>query len=262
LERRIVSSSRFSRTARVGLLAAFAFSIVAAAAPGPAFAVDGDTPINYPTFSGAEATLSFNGTAGVAKAANRKRVLRLTGAGFRQAGSAWATTKVDVTKSFESKFKVYLHHTTPEADGIAFLIQGAGLRALGGWGGGIGYRGIKDSVAVEFDTYQNKTDPSSNHLAVVLVGNPDKHLVAAEANVPMSGRPFTARVAYDAPTRNLKVYVESLRAGTTEQLMIDQTVDLAGDIGASSAWVGFTGATGDVTSNQDIYSWTVQTPVA
>jgi hypothetical protein len=97
---------------------------------------------------------------------------------------------------------------------------------------------------------------------VVLVGNPDKHLVAAEANVPMSGRPFTARVAYDAPTRNLKVYVKSLRAGTTEQLMIDQTVDLAGDIGTNSAWVGFTGATGDVTSNQDIYSWTVEAPAA
>jgi lectin family protein len=261
MERRIVSSSRFSRTARGGLLAAFAFSIVVTA-PVPAFAAAADTPINYPSFSGAEASLSLNGTASVARAGSRKRVLRLTSDGFRQAGSAWATEKIDVTRSFETRFKAYLHHSQPDADGIAFLIQGVGPRALGGWGGGIGYRGIEASVAVEFDTYQNPTDPSENHLAVVLAGDPDTHLVAAESGVPLAGRPFAARVAYDAPTRNLKVYVTSLRAGSTEQLMIDQTVDLAGDVGASTAWVGFTGATGNVTSSQDIYSWTLEAPDA
>jgi hypothetical protein len=262
MERRIVSFSRFSRTARGGLLAAFAFSLVAASAPGTAFAVDSTTPIDYPTFSGAEASLSLNGTAGVVKAARHKRVLRLTGGGFRQAGSAWATEKIDVTKSFETEFKIFLHHSDPDADGVAFVVQSAGLRALGGWGGGLGYRGLKSSVAVEFDTYQNPADPSANHLAVVLAGDPDDHLVAAESGIPLSGRPFVARVTYDAPTRNLKVYVKSVRAGSTEELMIDQSVDVAGDVGASTAWVGFTGATGNYTSNQDIYSWTVSAPDA
>ena len=254
--------SRFSRTARGGLLAAFAFSIVAAATPGPAFAVDANTPINFPTFSGAEASLSLNGTATVAKASGKRHVLRLTGDGFRQSGSAWATEQIDLTRSFETKFKVYLHHSEPNADGISFLIQAAGLRALGGWGGGIGYRGVPSSVAVEFDTYQNPTDPSSNHVAVVRNGSADTHLAVAESGVPLSGRPFSARLAYDAPTRNLKVYVKSLRSGSVEQLTIDQTIDLASDVGASKAWVGFTGSTGNITSNQDIYSWTVEAPGA
>ncbi len=260
-------SSRLSRTAKGGFLAALAFTMVAAATPATAFAAGGDVPtINYPTFAGGANTLSLNGTASVvpASATNQKRVLRLTDLGYRQAGSAWAPDKIKISKSFETKFKVYLHHNTakPGADGVAFLIQNIGSRALGGWGGGIGYRGIRPSVAVEFDTYQNTPDPSSNHLAVVLGGNPDQHLVAAEAGLPLFGRPFVARVVYDAPTRDLKVYVKALRAGSLEQLMIDQSVDLADQIGADSAWVGFTGATGNVTSKQDIYSWTVKASVA
>jgi hypothetical protein len=263
LERRFVSTSRSSRTARGGLLAAFAFSIVAAVAPATAFAADGGTLIDHPTFADAD-SLSLNGTADVVTSAGekRQRILRLTDGSFRQAGSAWSTEKVDITGSFESTFKVWLHHGTPGADGIAFLVQSDGPRALGGWGGGLGYRGIRNSVAVEFDTYQNTTDPSSNHLAVVLAGNPDRHAATAESGVPLYGRPFSARVSYDAPAHDLKVYVKSLRAGATEQLMLDQTVDLGASVGAGQAWLGFTGSTGYVTSKQDIYSWTVVAPGA
>ena len=41
-------------------------------------------------------------------------------------------------------------------DGFAFVIQGAGPDALGDRGGDLGYGGIPDSVAVEFDMYDNK----------------------------------------------------------------------------------------------------------
>ena len=82
-------------------------------------------------------------------------------------------------------------------------MQAEGPRALGGWGGGLGYRGIKRSVAVEFDTFQNTTDPSSNHLAVVLGGNPDQHAAVARAVDP-AVRPAVRRPACsydaDAPT--------------------------------------------------------------
>jgi hypothetical protein len=258
MERRIVSSSRSSRIARGGLVAAFALSIAAATAPAGALAASDGALIDYPTFSGASSELDRNGTADVIVAGQHKqRILRLTAGGFRQSGSAWAHERLDLTKSFESTFKAYLHHGKPGADGIAFLVQGEGPRALGGWGGGLGYRGIKPSVAVEFDTFQNTPDPSSNHLAVVLNGNPDVHVGVAESSIPLYGKPFTARVNYDAAAHHLKIYVKSLKAGAEEQLLLEHDVDLADQVGAASAWVGFTGSTGTALSKQDIYSWTV-----
>ncbi|WP_245664866.1 L-type lectin-domain containing protein [Actinoplanes subtropicus] len=257
-------SSRSSRLARGGLVAALACAITAGVAPTRTYAAGTDNLVYFPTFAGASTMLDRNGSADIITSSGRvhQRILRLTAGGFRQAGSAWAKPKLNLTGSFESQFKVYLHHTTPGADGIAFLVQNDGPRALGGWGGGIGYRGIRDSVAVEFDTFQNSTDPSSNHLAVVLHGNPDVHAAVGEPSIPLYGRPFWARVTYDAPTHDLRVYVQSLRAGAEEELALETKVDLAAGVGASSAWVGFTAGTGNLYSKQDIYSWMVQTPGA
>jgi lectin family protein len=258
LERRTVLSSRSSRVARGGLIAAFALSVAAATAPAGAFAADDEALIDYKTFSGASKTLDRNGTADIITSSGRlhQRILRLTAGGYRQSGSAWSTTQIDLNKSFESEFKAYLHHGEPGADGIAFVVQTQGPRALGGWGGGIGYRYIAPSVAVEFDTFQNTPDPSSNHLAVVMNGNPDAHAAVSEAPIPLYGKPFEARVSYDADTHDLKVYVKSLHRGDDEQLLLEHTVDLADTLG-DSAWIGFTAATGTALSKQDIYSWTV-----
>ncbi|NMO53251.1 lectin [Actinoplanes sp. TBRC 11911] len=251
-------SSRSSRVARGGLIAAFALSIAAATVPAGAFAADDEPLIDYHNFAGASKSLERNGTADIITSSGRvhQRILRLTAGGYRQSGSAWSNQKVDLRESFETEFKAYLHHGKPGADGIAFVVQTQGARALGGWGGGIGYRFIKPSVAVEFDTFQNTPDPSSNHLAVVMNGDPDVHTAVSEAPIPLYGKPFTAKVTYDAASHNLKVYVKSLHRGDTEQLLLEHTVDLTDAVG-DAAWVGFTAATGTALSKQDIYSWTL-----
>jgi hypothetical protein len=240
-------------------VAAVALSIAAATAPAGALAADGELLVDFKTFSGASQTLDRNGSADILTSPlpTKQRILRLTAGGFRQVGSAWAKPKVDLTQSFESTFKAYLHHGEPGADGIALLVQAEGPRALGGWGGGLGYRGIRQSVAIEFDTYQNTPDPNSNHLAVVLRGNPDNHAVVANPSIPLYGKPFLARVQYDAATHELKIFVKAYRAGEPEELALTTTLDLATEVGATSAWIGFTAATGTALSKQDIYSWTV-----
>ncbi|MEV6846026.1 L-type lectin-domain containing protein [Actinoplanes sp. NPDC051411] len=256
-----MSSSRFSRIIRGGLTTVLALGIAATAAPAGALAAgDGNPLVDFPSFNGASRMLDRNGTADIIIPAGQRhqRILRLTTGGFRQAGSAWAKPKIDLSQSFESTFKVYLHHSDPGADGIAFLVQTEGPRALGGWGGGLGYRGIKRSVAVEFDTFQNSPDPNNNHLAVVLDGNPDVHTAVGTPSMPLYGRPFYARVAYDAPAKTLSVYVKAFRAGSPEQLVLQQPIDLATAAGGSSAWIGFTAGTGTELSKQDIYSWSVQ----
>jgi hypothetical protein len=253
---------RSPRLARGGLLAAALLSIFASVHAGGALAADGAAATLRPIDAGYSQSLALNGTAAVTSDRGDNRVIELTNGSYKQAGSAWSTTPVDLTKSFETSFTAYLHHGKPGADGVAFLAQSAGPRALGGWGGGLGYRGIKKSVAVEFDTYQNTPDPDSNHLAVVLGGNPDKHVTAVPSSIPLFGKPFQARVRYEAASHTLKVYVRSLSAGSAETLLLNQTVDLAQGAGAASGWIGFTAATGEVTARQDIYDWTVDAPLA
>lgn len=49
----------------------------------------------------------------------------------------------------------YTHCRSRGGDGIAFVIQEQDPRALGAGGAGLGYTGIENSLAVEFDTFYN-----------------------------------------------------------------------------------------------------------
>ena len=57
-------------------------------------------------------------------------------------------------------------------DGFAFVVQNYGPRALGLGGGNLGYGGISNAFAVEFDTWFDAElkDPYENHLAILTRG--------------------------------------------------------------------------------------------
>ncbi|AEV87792.1 lectin [Actinoplanes sp. SE50] len=255
--------SRSSRQTRGGLLVSAVLSILAAVPATGAPAAPSAMHESHPITDGHGHDLELNGTAAlITRTGTGKRIIQLTAGGYKQIGSAWSTGKVDLDRSFSTSFKAFLHHNRPGGDGIAFLAQGHGPRALGGWGGGLGYRGIRRSVAVEFDTFQNSTDPNSNHLAVVLGGNPDRHLKAVTASIPLYGKPFQARITYGGADHRLRVYVRGLYRTAKEKLMLDERVDVARETGVRAGWLGFTGATGDRVSHQDVYDWTVDAPQA
>ncbi|MEV6342415.1 L-type lectin-domain containing protein [Actinoplanes sp. NPDC051851] len=243
---------RTSRVVRGGLFAAVLLTLTAS---GPASA----TPVAGT--GGHHDTFAVNGTASLVREhGTGRKVIELTNGGFKQTGSAWRVEPIAIDRSFETSFTAYLHHGRRGADGIAFLAQGSGIRALGGWGGGLGYRGIRRSVAIEFDTYQNTTDPDSNHLAVVLGGDPDRHRTVVRSSIPLFGRPWRARIRYDAANEDLRVYVRAMNAGARERLMLEERISLADEIELNDGWIGFTGATGDYSASQDVYDWTVRTP--
>ncbi|GGN60421.1 hypothetical protein GCM10010112_16680 [Actinoplanes lobatus] len=248
--------SRSSRVARGALWASVLLSMAAVAQSGGAFAADGKPR--------PDRELSLSGTAElVHREGDSKPIVRLTNDGFKQMGSAWLVKPLNLTRSFEVEFTARLRGVgRTGADGIAFVVQGIGPRVLGGWGGGLAYRGISRSVAVEFDTYQNTPDPNSNHVAVTLGGNPDQHIAAAEPSIPLLGKPFRARIRYDADAKRITAHVRALAPGATEELLLDESVDVAETTGVTHGWIGFTGATGDVTSRQDVYDWAVSTPRA
>jgi hypothetical protein len=82
--------------------------------------------------------------------------LRLTIDQPDQSGAAWLLEKQQVQQGFEATFDWQITKTRQRgADGFAFVIQNTNNVALGAGGSGIGYSGIANSIAVEFDTTQN-----------------------------------------------------------------------------------------------------------
>jgi len=58
-------------------------------------------------------------------------------------------------------------------DGFALVLHTAGAAALGGAGAGLGYAGLPNGVALEFDTWADAdaSDPGDNHVALITRGN-------------------------------------------------------------------------------------------
>ncbi len=175
---------RFVRIVKAVLIGA---TIVLGIASAPA------QQVQFHDFSSV-ANLQMNGGAHQ-KTWNGQKVLGLTdgysgiGIFHPAATSSWFTVQQPVNTGFTTYFKFQIHTAgiccTP-GDGLAFVIQnashtdatygatGAGTTAKGAGMGGVGYAGIPNSLAVEFDTALNPApnswDPSANHVAVQSCG--------------------------------------------------------------------------------------------
>jgi len=184
--------------------------------------------------------------------------IRMTNNATYQAGSAWSNQRLPTTQDLHAQFSFYLHdsNTGTRADGIMFVIQNssAGTGALGGTGGYLGYQasagtaGITPSVGVEFDTYNNSAegwDTNNNHVGIDQGGRVDQNYLAPAVSpgFQLYGEPITAWVDYIAASHSLSVYVAN--TGTKPAApTISATADLTSLVGTSSAYVGFTSATG------------------
>jgi len=211
-------------------------------------------------------------------------ILRLTqdGQGY-SAGSAWYKTQQPVANGFTTVFQFQITHAGQSADGLAFVIQnstnygeGGPLSALGGVGGDIGYGSvpgdgatpIDNSIAIEFDTYQNGWDPNANHVAVQSCGignNTPDHTAICNSELPANlgitsnlavnlsdGNVHTVILQYDPGT--LSIFVDN--NGTAVLTVPLQIANLLNLNEGGTAYVGFTGGTGADTENNDILSWT------
>jgi hypothetical protein len=266
------------------------------------------TPSYSPDFTSNQGCLTLNGTLnGVVNSAypafvttnptpTVATVLRLTPNQSSWAGSAWYNTQQPVAGGFTTVFQFqFTQQSAPlSADGIAFVIQNSSLSALGQGGGSIGYAdgggycgdtpppcgGIPNSVAVEFDTYDNSTataDPNGNHIAVQSCGIGQPNSPAHGPNtggfpacpigapvIPAStmsdGAVHTVIIDYTPPTCNgdcgLGTLTVNLDGAPTNVLTISVTLENEMNLNSGKAWVGFTSGTGLYYENHDILSWT------
>lgn len=199
-------------------------------------------------------TVSSNGSLLLASSNQDKR------------GSAFTSTQFNATGfSTIFEFKISSPGGTNDgiaagADGIAFLIQNSSATALGGSGEGLGYgprggtQGIANSVAIEFDTFKNAWDPSSNHVGINTGGNLTSVASLHEATAFDNGSKWTAWVDYNGNTNTLEVRWSNNGVRPTSAL-ISHTIDIASTIGSNTAFLGFTGGTGSAYGNHQILGW-------
>ena len=80
----------------------------------------------------------------------------------------WFETQVNVAQGFQTKFSFVVRDPTGfGAEGFAFVLQNQGREPFGGAGPNLGYSGLLNSIAVEFDMHKDASmhDPNGNHIS-------------------------------------------------------------------------------------------------
>ncbi len=205
--------------------------------------------------------------------------LQLTNDITFKAGSAFYTSSVNIDQPFTTNFTFRL--TSPDSsvllssigDGITFTIVNAepnvvaaGDTALGGFGESLGYAGIvNDSgggynnfdMAIKFDLHNNSGEGSNStglYVNGALPTVPAIDLSGSGINLH-SGDPIFAQMTYDGANLVLTLTDTVTFARWSHTFAIDIFTTIGGEI-SSIAYIGFTGATGEDTADQEILSWT------
>jgi LysM repeat protein len=208
------------------------------------------TYINYPSGGFTASSLSLNYGASVTGG-----LLQLTDGGTNEERSAWFTTKVPV-QAFTTNFTFQLLNAS--ADGITFTIQGNNIWELGDPGGGLGYQGIANSVAVKFDLYSNAgegNDSTGLYTGGAAPTVPAVDLSSTRINLH-SGDTMAVQMVYNGTTLTMTLTDTVTNAVLTEVF----TVNIPSVVGGTTAYVGFTGSTGGETATQNVLSWTYAAP--
>jgi hypothetical protein len=222
---------------------------------GPAISSAGY--VNYPDFK-RTGGLVLNGSADVTESG----ALRITD-GSGQAGSVFTQPKaIDTAASLKTSFRFSQHDGSGNAgDGFTFAIQSdeRGAQALGSEGGSMGYGGpdgITDSVAVEFDLYEDSGTPplGVDHVAIVRDGDETDHLAPVAADIYGGDR--YVWIDYSSKKKSLSVYLATTSTKPADPIT-SAKVNLPKTVGSSTAHAGFTGGTGAEYVTQDIFSWKV-----
>ncbi len=221
-------------------------------------------------------------------------IFRLTDLFEYELGYMFYSEKVNIASGFESEFSFLISGGTkdaikrsfaptdimsdnslPGADGLAFIIAGEMPTDFIGDGGGIGYHGIKNAIAIEIDLWENSVmnDPNGNHLAILKPDNKGVLIARHSSSTTVymnkdiltilsdSTQEYTCRVEYF--DHNLKIYLN--QSDKTPELLVELTdfpLDeyISLDNG-SNGYVGLTSSTGTSAEYHDITHWDLCTRI-
>jgi hypothetical protein len=148
-------------------------------------------------------------------------------------------------------------------DGFAFVIQNYAIPVVGPPAGFLGYDGIPNSLAVQFDTWWNGEpgflEPNGNYISVHTRGTAPNSVSEAYSLGQATAIPFmkdgavhVARIDYIPGT--MRVFLDDL---TNPALTISVDLSSLLSLDNGSAWLGFTAGTGAAWESHDILSWQI-----
>lgn len=169
-------------------------------------------------------------------------------------GSVFSTQMIS-TRAFSTFFAFRISEPgNGGADGIAFVAQTVSA-SLGDVGGGMGYAGVKNSLAIEFDTWRNDWDADDSHTGLLINGDVGH---ADFAPVPLGlqledGAIWHVWVDYDGDTLSLRLSPEPKRPADPT---FAHRLDIPALLDSDAAFVGFASATGAARARHEILAWT------
>eukprot|EP00002_Diphylleia_rotans_P020144 TRINITY_DN3904_c0_g1_i1.p1 TRINITY_DN3904_c0_g1~~TRINITY_DN3904_c0_g1_i1.p1 ORF type:complete len:1063 (+),score=179.99 TRINITY_DN3904_c0_g1_i1:77-3265(+) len=203
--------------------------------------------------------------------------ITLTSATPDQRGAAWIREKINVQDGFVIDFSFCM---SGGADGMAFVIQNHSANALGEGGCQLGYGGIPNSIAVEFDTYCSSdrcNDPNDNHIAINTRGqnaNTADHSASLKTvyqNLPRLADNHIHHARIICWKGTLELFLNSASSATiTAPVDIGRLIkcDDAAAMGLSPSvsrlspcsyvWLGFTASTGGLCQSHSITNVSVR----
>ena len=165
--------------------------------------------------------------------------------------------------AFQASFTYQATGTAPLADGITFCLQNSpdGAAVVGGGGGELGFGGITNSAAIDF----NINDANTNGYAFTVNGQMTANGPASGYTAPGSvnlgsGDPINVGITYNGSKITLTL-VDSLASASYTNTMTVGPLWIPSVLGADTAYVGFTGGTGGEGSTQTVTNFTF-TPLA
>ncbi len=164
----------------------------------------------------------------------------LTPDSFNQVGDVVLKDSIDISRQekITVEFDFYAGDKDVGADGLTFFLSDInnGLNVLGAYGGGLGYEGIQDSLAVEFDTYRNYDvgDPINDHVGIDINGNINSIITTDLPNIE-DNQEHHAKIEINLVQNIISVYID-------DNLYIDAYP--LPSLNLSNVYVGFSAGTG------------------
>jgi len=188
--------------------------------------------------------------------------------GFDEAGSAFVQTAIPLVDdhgfqaSFSAAFAFRIQNSggiSDEdgvgADGITFALT-TYSNNYGQVGDGIGYGGLPQSIAIEFDTYDNgyPIDINGNHVGIDINGNIQSFTSAGYGTRMNDGNVHWAWVDYDGDSQILSVRISDDSTRPIDAFL-SANINLVNIFGNPNCFVGFTSGTGSGDGDHQILSF-------
>lgn len=190
--------------------------------------------------------------------------LVLTRAAPDQKGAVFMPQRMRLDSGFTATFDVIVDQPGGAADsagatggdGLAYVLTTALPDRLSGPGAGLGYAGLADVLAIEFDTFRNAYDPSSMHVSVNRAhaggsAYEDDKASLATAPIPAIDDGAVHHIKINWRRGQLAVFVDDM---TTPVLDAPLKLSDYFDIG-EGAYVGVAAATSDAYERHRLTFW-------